>query len=104
MLGLSQWSSEQNNWVVNLNMEHDNIHDNHSVNTNDDQLPHPSDNRLIYEAFVQSNPIVKKISTLLFNDDFSDLYTFATDINSISPDLVELQNIEFGVKLHQVVF
>ena len=61
----------------------------------------------IPEQFVnycQAHPLIGRIHTLLFNEDFHLLYEYAKELNSISPDLIELNNIEFGVKFQQIVF
>ena len=52
--------------------------------------------------YMESHPIIRKIYSLLFNHDFRVLYEYAIGMNNIYPDLVEMENIEFGVKFQQV--
>ena len=54
--------------------------------------------------YMESHPIIRKIYSLLFNHDFRLLYEYAIEMNNIYPDLIEMENIEFGVKFQQVIF
>ena len=47
---------------------------------------------------MESHPIIRRVFTLLFNDDFRILCEYAMEINNIYPDLIEIENIEYGVK------
>ena len=57
-----------------------------------------------FQNYLDSNPILTDNYKLLFNNDFCKLYEFAIATNDISPDLVHMENIEFGINILQVVF
>ena len=56
------------------------------------------------QEYFDSNLILAKNYDFIFNVEFQKLYEFAIGINSISPDFIQMENIEFGIEITQIVF
>ena len=73
------------------------------IKVNDNAIVNLNSSFNIQEYF-DSNPILAKNYDLIFNVEFQKLYEFGIGINSISLDFVQMENIEFGIKITQIVF
>ena len=56
------------------------------------------------KTFVDVNPILRNISSQIFNHTFKSFYDFGMRLNSISPELIEVTDTAYGDITHKLKF